>query len=199
METLLQDNPFVASADAYDGWFDRHHDLFQQQIAFIRPFLTQGSGLILEVGCGSGQFSVALGIPYGIDLSLPLCKKAYQRGIGIIRGDGELLPIQTEAVSQVFLITVLEFVHDPDNVLYEVHRVLLRGGSLIVVSLDSEHEPGAYHQKEHTSSTFLSKAHFFSQSDLICRIKKAGYQIRGIRRAAGLLLVSSSKSPDRCS
>ena len=192
-EILPGNSPFVTHADAYDGWYDTHQEIFLKQLDLIRPFITMGTGCILEVGCGSGRFSAALGIPYGIDLSRSLCEKAYNRGTGVIWGDGEALPVQTGVVSQVFLLTVLEFVHDPRNVLIEIHRSLISGGSLIVASLDIESNTGENYPGGQASSTFLSKAMFFPQADLIRLIEETGYLMQEIRRSAGLLLVSARK------
>jgi ubiquinone/menaquinone biosynthesis C-methylase UbiE len=189
---MVQINPFVTRADEYDRWFDLHGAIFSEQISLIRPFVIR-SGPKLEVGCGSGRFTASLGIPWGIDLSLPLCTMSYQRGISVIRGDASDLPIKNNIFIQVFLITVLELVKDPERVLKEIHRSLLPEGSLIVVLLDTESETGKNYRKRSESSTFLSQARFFRNPEMVSLIESAGYEIRTIRRSAGLFLISSVK------
>ncbi|MDD1724418.1 MAG: class I SAM-dependent methyltransferase [Methanospirillum sp.] len=185
------DNPFVTHAQEYDRWFDTCGELFRLQQDFIRLFLLPGSGRILEIGCGSGRFSVALGILFGIDLSLPLCTMAYQRGVRVVLGDGEALPFQKYCFSQIFLITVLEVVTDPEKVLNEACMSLVPGGSLIVVFLDTGSEMGRRYERERVTSTFLSHARLFSRSDIRILLEKAGYRIVTFRSSAGLLLVSA--------
>jgi SAM-dependent methyltransferase len=143
-----QNNPFITCADEYDRWLESRHDLFLKQTAFIRPFLKPGDENILEVGCGSGRFSYTFGIPRALAPSPPLSKMAFQWGVRIICGDGEMLPIRTGILSQVFLITVLEFVGNPVQVLYEIHRSLTPGESLIVVSLYTDCETGRKYRKK---------------------------------------------------
>lgn len=192
--TREADSPFVTHAYEYDRWFDVHEELFKQQLDLIRPFLIPDRERILEIGCGSGRFSAALGIPFGIDLSPPLCRIAYLKGVRVVLGSGEALPFRVRVFSQVFLITVLEFVTDPETVLQEACQSLVPGGSLMVVSLDTERETGR--NKEKAASLFLSHARLFSLSDVCSLLENTGWRIVTFRSSAGLVLVSAGKQDE---
>ena len=185
-------SPFETRADEYDSWFETHSHLFQQQQEFIRPFIRENEGLILEIGCGSGRFAAALGIPVGIEPSGPLGRMACQRGVATIQGVGEYLPVRSRSISQVFLITVLGFVTSPAGVLREIGRSLLLSGSLIIVDIDMESETGERYQREQPSSTFLSQARLYSPRQILFLLDEAGFIVSDFQQSAGLLLISGS-------
>jgi len=62
---------FEQRAQEYDEWFDAHESVYQAELAALRRFVPT-HGLGIEVGGGTGRFSVPLGIRLGIDPSLEL-------------------------------------------------------------------------------------------------------------------------------
>ena len=160
------------------------------QLELIRPFVKR-DGTTLEVGCGSGRFSSALGLYAGIEPSWSLGRIAYQRGLQLIRGDGEYLPIRSLCISQAFLITVLGFVASPVKILSEIRRCLYPSGSLIVVDIDISNETKKANQKD-TPSTFLSHAHLYSCSQIHSLLEQSGFLVSDVRQSAGLLMIHGS-------
>jgi ubiquinone/menaquinone biosynthesis C-methylase UbiE len=102
-KTAVEKN-FDQSADAYDGFEDRHHlfeTLTRRQIELIEPSRPER---ILDVGCGTGISTLALHQAlagrspniYGIDISERMLLRARERckslpGVYFIRGDAENL------------------------------------------------------------------------------------------------------------
>ena len=109
-------NPFDALAPFYDSWYStplgavvgRHErDLL---LCLARP----GRGeRALEVGIGTGYFAQALieaGVHVaGVDLSLPMLRQAAGKGLPVVRGDAQALPIRREQFDLVLTVTMLEF------------------------------------------------------------------------------------------
>ena len=183
------ENPFEERALEYDNWFDDNHDLFSEQQELIIPFVRTGEGATLDIGCGSGRFSSALGIFVGIEPSHALVRMADQRGVRVIQGCGEYIPIRNGSIIQAFLITVIGFTTDPVMILNEVRRCMHPHGSLIVVEIDIESEIGRSYKQRHSSSTFLSRALLRSCPDISSLLEKSGFFVSDIRRSAGLVLI----------
>jgi len=95
---------------------------------------------ILEVGCGTGGLSVALelagGNCYGIEpdfygaTTACLRSNRYDGNSQFVMAAGELMPFKDEIFDIVISFVVIEHVQDISSVLYEINRVLKRGGHL---------------------------------------------------------------------
>lgn len=126
---------FNELADQYDSWFDRHPAVFQSELEALKKVVPNlGKGL--EVGVGSGRFAAALGIQVGIEPSEKLSKIAKSRGIHVIQGVAEALPIENEQYDFILLNTVLCFLDSPLKGLSEAKRVLKSNGLLIIGMID---------------------------------------------------------------
>lgn len=67
-------------------------------------------GTGLEVGVGTGRFSIPLGIGIGVEPSRAMAEIAHQRGIRVVQAPGERLPFRTEQFDFALLLTVICFV-----------------------------------------------------------------------------------------
>ena len=63
-----QSNVFDTYADEYDAWFDAHPWVYQSEMQAIKMVLPQG-GRGVEIGTGTGRFSVPFGISIGVEPS----------------------------------------------------------------------------------------------------------------------------------
>ena len=107
---------------------------------------------VLEIGFGTGYSLASIaqqagesGLVTGVELSPGMIevarkriqKKAPERSVGVIRGDGTTLPLAPDSFDAVFLSFTLELFSEEEIplVLKECHRVLKREGRLGVVSL----------------------------------------------------------------
>jgi len=84
------------------------------------------SGLILDVGSGSGRIAKRLGA-IGIDVSFSMCRLCSEKGVKIVCGDGEVLPF----LSGSFELVISNFSYqwmDIAKAFKEANRVLRKGG-----------------------------------------------------------------------
>jgi SAM-dependent methyltransferase len=96
---------------------------------------------ILEVGCGTGHFTHWLNEQglraVGLDFSWPMLEQAkHLKSLYILQGDAIRLPFISASFDLVALITALEFLPNPNQVLNEAIRTAKQG--LILVSLNAQ-------------------------------------------------------------
>ncbi len=83
---------FEEYAQEYDDWFVRHEVVYRAELAAVEALLpTAGRGL--EIGVGTGRFAGPLGIKIGVEPAWAMAEIARTRGIQVIRGDAEALPV----------------------------------------------------------------------------------------------------------
>jgi ubiquinone/menaquinone biosynthesis C-methylase UbiE len=136
--------------DAAKPGFDRaarFYDLFYSVVeAFSsrhrRELLHRARGSILEIGVGTGSSfqDYPPGVPIvGVDISQEMLHRAeekrrsYDREIELRKEDVLRLSFDDEAFDTVFSSWVFCSVADPRRGLSEVHRVLKRGGQLLML------------------------------------------------------------------
>jgi len=96
-----------------------------------------------DLGCGTGQLAETLA-PYvrrvvAVDDSAEMLEAARARladvGVELRRGRLESLPLDAGSLDAAVLSLVLHYVPRPERALEEAHRVLRRGGRLLVVDM----------------------------------------------------------------
>ena len=148
---------FDMYAEDYDRWFDTHKEIFDNQLVLLRPLIIS-KGIGLEIGIGSGRFSVPLGIHYGLDPSVSLLSIAHQRGIESVVGTGESLPYRSGTFDQVLMMTVICFFNHLNRPFSEANRVLVWGGKLVIGFFDKDGELSLHEQERDPPGRFFQKA-----------------------------------------
>lgn len=140
--------------------------LFDLELAALRPPLTGTGGPLLEVGAGSGRFAAALGIVVGLDPAEAPLHLAKARGVCVVLGIGDRLPLGDDTFALVALVAALCFAEHPGGVLAEVGRILRPGGRLVVglVPLDSAWGC-SYEEKGRAGHPFYRHARFQSLAE----------------------------------
>jgi ubiquinone/menaquinone biosynthesis C-methylase UbiE len=95
---------------------------------------------VLDLGCGTGRFTAALGEAYGrpvvgVEPSAAMLEVAAARGETHVtwkQGGAEDIPLEDEAVGLVFMSQVFHHLNDPRRAFDEVRRVLTPSGYLAV-------------------------------------------------------------------
>lgn len=106
------------------------------------------SGLLLDVGCGTGVDAAALGTQrcVGAELSATMARITADRGVGVVRADAHHLPFADGSFAGVRADRVLQHVADPHTALGEITRVAASGGRIVIADPDQEslviHVPG---------------------------------------------------------
>lgn len=90
---------------------------------------------ILDVGCGGGAFLSALksyGKAYGIDSSFKACEFSKNKKNNVVQADIRQLPFKDNSFNAVFALDLIEHTEEESNVLKEICRVCLPGGTCII-------------------------------------------------------------------
>jgi len=165
---------FEKYSQDYEEWFEKHQELYDAEIKAIKKLLPPFANGI-EIGVGSGRFAVPLGIGTGIEPSTKMAEIARSRGITVIEGVAEDLPVEDEAFDLALMVTTICFVDDPLISLKEMYRILKPGGFLILGFVDRDSELGRLYEKNRNQSRFYQNARFFSTNEVILLLKKAGF------------------------
>lgn len=117
-------------------WY-RDVDPMSQVDPALVDFVAERAGRrVLDLGCGLGGYSRALGERghdcYALDVVDDYVETARAIGVRADRYDGERLPLEDRAVDTVILIEVLEHLADPGSLLREAARVA--GESVLVTT-----------------------------------------------------------------
>ncbi len=163
-------NKIKETVDTFDKYSDRYEDWFSGEDGKIiketekraaRMLIPEGKGL--EIGAGSGIFSSALGVNYGLDPAEELLRMASSRGIKTALGVAELLPFKKESFDFVLFMFTLSFLTDPSKAFREAREVLKPGGKLIVCFIPAESPWGkSYREKKTNGHDFYRHARFHS-------------------------------------
>jgi SAM-dependent methyltransferase len=130
-------NPFSEPAlvDGYEAWYEgpgqRAERLEKELLMHLLHWIGDGQN-ILDVGFGTGHFARFfnhLGLQVvGLDISLPMVCEATRLGSPpVILGDALQLPFDDRSFDIVTIVTTLEFVASPTQVIRESVRVGRRG------------------------------------------------------------------------
>ena len=149
-------------------------------------------GVMLDVGCGEGRhiFGVMQDYPLmrciGLDMDKPSLKKAEEgyeyfksiskAGAQFLKGSAYSLPFPDESFDLIVCSEVLEHLHEYNNAVREMHRVLKPGGKFYAsvpatwpekicwkLSKEYQNQPGGH-------------LRVFNQSGLISEIKESGFK-----------------------
>ena len=120
---------------------DRNLDLWIREI--IRLGRIHNESSVLEVGCGTGRFAIALweftnSRIVGLDISPDMLKTAKTKpsaaNIEWIEADAETIPYAGKAFDCVFTVFALHHFRDKHRALEEIFRVLKPGGRLVIAT-----------------------------------------------------------------
>ena len=132
----------AARYDGYAAWYDDYQagqmcEVTELAASLVDALLPPGSGLLLDLGCGTGRHHGlldALGYSViGADLSTDQLRRARGRGEVCVRSEAGRLPFADHMFRAVATIMTATDFEDLATVLREAHRVVARGGHLVLV------------------------------------------------------------------
>jgi ubiquinone/menaquinone biosynthesis C-methylase UbiE len=167
--------PFDNYHSAYEDWFVENKYVYQSELQAIKELLPKDKNGI-EIGVGSGLFAEPLGIKAGIDPSSQMAKIAKHRGINVINGIAEKLPIEDETYEFALMVTTICFLDDINASFKEVKRILKPDGIFIIGFVDKQSQIGKSYQKYKNESLFYKIATFYSVAEVIDHLKIAGFK-----------------------
>ena len=169
---------FHERAKEYDSWFDDSL-LFDIETAAIRALPVPAGTPALEIGVGPGRFAEALGSGFGIDPAAAPLHIAAKRGIAVCQAIGESLPFCSISCARISIFFTLCFVHNPVQVLAEIHRVLQDNGHLILGFVPATGKWGVnLQQKKESGHPFYEHARFFSIEEVTARLADQGFTLQ---------------------
>ena len=92
----------------YDKWFENHEIEYEQELKAIRKLIPK-SGKGVEIGAGTGRFSKPLGVSLGIEPSKAMRDIAISRGVNVVAGTAESLPLDDGMYDYALLVTTVCF------------------------------------------------------------------------------------------
>ncbi|MBN2014963.1 MAG: class I SAM-dependent methyltransferase [Candidatus Altiarchaeota archaeon] len=136
---------FDEIAKSYDSWYGTpigsYADRLEKKLIFIftEP---KKKKKVLDIGCGTGSYVLefkrnGMGV-VGMDVSRKMLKIAKNKveGCDFVFGDAKNLPFKDNSFDLVTLITILEYVDDPEKIIQEGKRVLEKDGKIILCVLN---------------------------------------------------------------
>ncbi len=157
----------------YEEWFEKHPEIYKEEIKTIKALLPKGKGL--EVGVGTGRFAAPLGIKKGIEPSKKMAEVARKRGIEVIEMSAEKMDFEEE-FDFILMVTTICFVKDPFKTIQNCYKALKNGGYLLIAFVDLASPLGKFYEKNKEKSKFYKFAKFFTKDDIINLMKKAGFR-----------------------
>jgi ubiquinone/menaquinone biosynthesis C-methylase UbiE len=173
---MQQTEPFKSHATEYDAWFDKYPFVFESEVEALREMLPPGLSQGIEVGLGTGRFTLALGIKEGIEPADALRKMAISRGIETMTAVAEKLPYKDLHFDFVLMASCISYFKDANAAIREAHRVLKRNGCLILGFIERDSTIGKYYESIRDDSTFYKTAVFYPADKVIGLIKDNGFQ-----------------------
>ena len=167
-------NIFDRYAKEYDTWFDTNLWVYQSEVQAVKRFVPQNSKGV-EIGVGTGRFSVPFGITVGVEPSGTMAEIAKSRGITVYDSKAENLPFDDQAFDFALMVTTICFLEDPLQTLKEIRRILRPAGKIIIGMLDKDSPPGREYDSKKKSSKFYQYAEFYSVKQVVEWLTIAGY------------------------
>ena len=146
-------NAFEEASVEYDEWFEAHKWVYQSEIEAVRKFIHE-TGEGIEIGVGTGRFSVPLGIKVGVEPARTMAEIARKRGIHVYEAKAEHLPFQDNSFDFALMVTILCFLQNPLQALQEIKRILKPHGKIIIGMLDEECPLGKHYREKTKKSKF---------------------------------------------
>lgn len=172
--TMTKSNLFEELVNDYEAWFEKHSDFYLAELEAVRGFIpASGSGV--EIGVGTGRFAEPLGIPLGVEPSPRMAELARQRGIEVLEGVAEALPLATCSFDFAVMVTVVCFLDDVAQAFREAGRILKPNGTFIIGFIDRESELGRCYSDIKERRRFYRGATLYPVRDLESLLVKAGF------------------------
>lgn len=170
----MKTEPFERYANAYDAWFEKNPFAYTSELQAVAGMLPK-HGLGIEIGVGTGRFTAPLGIKTGVEPSKAMAAIARHRGVQVIRGVAESLPLADAVFDFAIMVTTLCFLNDVEASLCQARRVLKERGVLILGFIDRESHFGRLYLKRKADSLYYREARFYSADEAIRFMRNAGF------------------------
>ncbi|MFQ6124861.1 MAG: class I SAM-dependent methyltransferase [Candidatus Heimdallarchaeota archaeon] len=169
---------FNEHTEEYDRWYHEKPgaSLYEAEVKAVKALISGGSGL--EVGVGTGIFASRLNVQIGVDPAQNMLRIAKKRGVDVIQGTAEFLPIRDKSFDYVLSILTICFLEDIDSAFREAWRVLRYGGSAIICFIPRDSYLGSlYLRKKAEGHKFYKYANLYAKEEVEKLLYEANFQI----------------------
>jgi len=104
-----------------------------------------------------------------------MLERAQTRGIDVVRGVAEALPVRNGSFDTALIVTTICFVDDIPQTLTEADRILTPSGSLVIGYIDKDSPVGRQYQEKKEQNPFYRDATFVSTDELVDALEAAGF------------------------
>jgi len=167
---------FENQAASYDAWFRENPCLFMAELSAVKKVLPNFENAV-EIGAGTGMFSSELGIETGVEPSASMGAAAKSRGINIIEGTAEDLPLKDHAYDLALMVTADCFLTDIEKAFREIYRILTDRGSFVIAFLDRNTKLGAQYEEFKNEDPVYRYASFHSSAEICAMLQKTGFDV----------------------
>ncbi|MCD6489130.1 MAG: methyltransferase domain-containing protein [Thermodesulfobacterium sp.] len=183
---------FDKIAKVYDSWYTTKTGSYvdKTEKELVLSLLKIKKGLSLDLGCGTGNYTLELykkGFEViGLDSSKEMLKIARKKipELLFINGDAYFLPFKDQVFNLVVSITMFEFIKEPIKVMKEIYRVLKPEGEVLIGTMNGR---SLWFLFKRIKSLFVETAYryarFYTPKELENFCQKAGFkniETRGI-------------------
>lgn len=163
-------NVFEEYVLEYDEWFETHKWVYQSEVEAVRKFIPEtGDGI--EIGVGTGRFSIPFGIKVGVEPAKAMAEIARKRGICVYNAKAENLPIRENSFDFALIVTTLCFLENPLQALQEIKRILKPHGRIIIGILDENSSFGKQCEEKRKVNKFYKHAKFYQVNQVLDWLK----------------------------
>ncbi len=166
--------PFDDYFNEYEEWFERHLYVYPSELEALRSVIPRRKKGV-EIGVGTGRFAHPLGVKDGIEPSREMRRLATQKGLKVCDAVAEALPFQNESFDFALMVTTICFVDDIRKSLEELHRILKKGGCIVVGMVDEDSPLGRVYQRSKNGNKFYRVATFYTTDDVKARLEETGF------------------------
>ena len=177
MKTYYATDAFDKNVADYEAWYEAYPEVYTSELSAIRTHFERLPENIrgIEVGLGTGRFSVPLGIREGIEPSAPMAARAIERGIEVLDARAEQLPYGDMQFDFVLFVTICHL-QSLKYAFREAHRVLKPNGLIIVGFLPKDRPVAHQYQERRRFSTFYKEAVFYSPEEIGKLLTESGFR-----------------------
>jgi ubiquinone/menaquinone biosynthesis C-methylase UbiE len=175
----------------FDGWANKYDQWFQTPrgalvytlekdliLSLARPRKGEKA---LDVGCGTGNFTLALVEKdldlYGLDVSEKMlaiaARKIAAAGHKVVfhHGTMERIPLADNYFDLVLCVTALESSREPEQAVAEMCRVTRPGGRMVIAVLNAD-SPWAVQRRRREKGSIWEDQHFYSPGEFLTLLSR---------------------------
>jgi SAM-dependent methyltransferase len=173
---------FNKSAFTYEDWYKEPLGEYALRAELNGlNLLLPDNGIGAEIGAGTGVFAEYLTTKNRqilcIDPAIKMLIRAQEKGLQGILGTAESPPMKLGSLDFIYLVIVLEFIHEPTMALYSLRKLLKYMSPIIILIINKDSPWGSMYSKTGIQGdSIFRSATFYTLQDVIGFLEQAKYK-----------------------